>query len=310
MIDAAGLRVMKAIADEGTFTGAAIALGLSQPAVSQMVRRLEERTGTVLVDRLGRSVRLTEAGQVLARHAAGVLAGLDAAEEELAAITGLRAGRVRLGSFPSANATVVPRALAQMHRDHEDVQVTLAEHEPPEAVAALRAGECDIAVVFVHEGSPADVGGTDLDGLAVHHLLDDEVRVALPREHPLVAGGPVTALPLGGLADEDWVAGCPRCRVHVVAMAQGAGFFPRFSYEIEDYVAQLGLVAAGLGVALVPDLILRTAPHPEVATRATTPPSSRRVLAVTTPDLERTPAVAATLEALGSAARAVASLSG
>src|SRR5829696_3859632 len=86
MIDAAGLRVMKAIADEGSFTSAAHALGFTQPAISQMVRRLEQRTGTVLVERYGRQVRLTEAGQVLARHAVGVLAALDAAEEEITAI--------------------------------------------------------------------------------------------------------------------------------------------------------------------------------------------------------------------------------
>ena len=106
MIDAAGLRVMRAIADEGSFTLAALSLGYSQPAISQMVRRLEQRTGTVLVERVGRNVRLTEAGQVLARHAVGVLAALDAAEEEVAAIAGLRAGRVRLMAFPSSSATL------------------------------------------------------------------------------------------------------------------------------------------------------------------------------------------------------------
>lgn len=100
MIDAAGLRVMKAIADEGSFTAAATSLGFTQPAISQMVRRLEQRTGTALVERLGRNVRLTEAGEVLARHAVTVLAALDAAEEEVAAIAGLRSGRVRLMAFP------------------------------------------------------------------------------------------------------------------------------------------------------------------------------------------------------------------
>ena len=106
MIDAAGLRVMRAIADEGSFTAAALSLGYSQPAISQMVRRLETRTGTTLVERVGRSVRLTEAGAVLARHAGPVLSALDAAEEEVAAIAGLRSGRVRLMAFPSASATL------------------------------------------------------------------------------------------------------------------------------------------------------------------------------------------------------------
>src|SRR5690242_20818226 len=134
MIDAAGLRVMRAIADEGSFTGAALALGYSQPAISQMVRRLEQRTGTVLVERVGRNVRLTEAGQVLARHAVAVLAALDAAEEEVAAIAGLRAGRVRLMAFPSSSATLVPRALALVKQRFPDVQVTFTEAEPPESL--------------------------------------------------------------------------------------------------------------------------------------------------------------------------------
>jgi len=152
MIDAAGLRVMKAIAEEGSFTGAAVALGYSQPAVSQMVRRLEQRTGTVLVERIGRNVRLTEAGKVLARHAVGVLSALDAAEEEVAAIAGLRAGRVRLMAFPSSSASLVPRALALVKERFPDISVTFSEGEPPESLAALRAGECDIAVAFAYAG--------------------------------------------------------------------------------------------------------------------------------------------------------------
>ena len=111
MIDTAGLRVMRAIAEEGSFTAAALALGYSQPAVSQMVRRLEQRTGTALVERVGRSVRLTEAGQVLARHAVSVLSSMEAAEEEIAAITGLRAGR-GTGALVLPYETPDPRSAA------------------------------------------------------------------------------------------------------------------------------------------------------------------------------------------------------
>ena len=133
MIDAAGLRVMKAIADEGSFTAAATSLGFTQPAISQMVRRLEQRTGTALVERLGRNVRLTEAGEVLARHAVTVLAALDAAEEEVAAIAGLRSGRVRLMAFPSSSASLVPRALALLKKRYPEVSVRFSEGEPPES---------------------------------------------------------------------------------------------------------------------------------------------------------------------------------
>jgi DNA-binding transcriptional LysR family regulator len=301
MIDAAGLRVMKAIADEGSFTGAALALGYSQPAISQMVRRLEQRTGTVLVERVGRNVRLTEAGQVLARHAVSVLAALDAAEEEVAAIAGLRAGRVRLMAFPSSSATLVPRALALVKQRFPDVQVTFTEAEPPESLAALKAGECDLAVAFAYEGTDVGRGEEDMDLFVQHKLLDDEVRLALPRDHPL-ATEPVADLTK--LADENWIAGCPRCRGHLLQMCATAGFSPNVGFETEDYVAVLGLVAEGLGVALIPDLILRTAHHHDVVTLPIQPASRRTVSVVTTPDLQRVPAVQATIEALVEAAKA------
>ena len=123
---------MRAIAEAGTFTAAAHSLGYTQPAVSQMVRRLEERTGTVLVERAGRAVRLTEAGELLARHATGILEALEQAESDLSAIAGLQSGRVRLMAFPSSSATLVPRALAALRRDHPHLTVQFTEAEPPE----------------------------------------------------------------------------------------------------------------------------------------------------------------------------------
>ena len=167
---------MRAIADQGSFTGAAAALGYSQPAVSQMVRRLEQRMGTPLVDRVGRSVRLTEAGLALARHASTVLGALDAAEEEVAAIAGLRAGRVRLAAFPSASATLVPKALALVRDRFPGVSMTFAEAEPPESLAALRAGDCDLAVAFTYPGTDVSRGEEDLDLFVTRHLLDDCLR--------------------------------------------------------------------------------------------------------------------------------------
>ena len=312
MIDAAGLRVMKAIADEGSFTSAANALGFTQPAISQMVRRLEQRTGTVLVERYGRQVRLTEAGNVLARHAVGVLAALDAAQEEITAIAGLRAGRVRLMAFPSSSATLVPQALAIVKRNHPDLTVTFTEGEPPQSLAALRAGDCDIAIVFAYGGS-GDTGGSgdagdtaaleeDLSLLVTRRLLDDEVRLVVPRSHPLADKPAAT---MADFSSDDWIAGCTRCRGHLLALAAREGFTPNVAFETEDYVAQLGLVGAGLGIALVPDIILGAAKHDDVTALPLSPPSRRQILAVTTPDLQRVPAVGAALEALCEAARAV-----
>ena len=292
---------MKAISDEGSFTGAALALGYSQPAISQMVRRLEQRTGTVLVERVGRNVRLTEAGQVLARHAVAVLAALDAAEEEVAAIAGLRAGRVRLMAFPSSSATLVPRALALVKQRFPDVKVTFTEAEPPEALAALKAGECDLAVAFAYEGTDLGRGEEDMDLFVTHKLLDDEVRLALPHDHPLANED---AVDLSALSGENWIAGCPRCRGHLLQMCANEGFSPNVGFETEDYAAVLGLVAEGLGVALIPDLILRTAHHLDVVTVPVNPASRRAISVVTTADLQRVPAVQATIDALVEAATA------
>src|SRR5687768_8059488 len=300
MIDAAGLRVMKAIADEGSFTAAAVSLGYTQPAISQMVRRLEQRTGTVLVERVGRNVRLTEAGEVLARHATPVLAALDAAEEEVAAIAGLRSGRVRLMAFPSASATLVPRALSLVKARFPDVQITFTEAEPPESLAALKAGECDLAVAFAYEGTDVGRGEEDMDFFVTHKLLDDDVKLALPHDHPLAGRD---SIDLADLASENWIAGCPRCRGHLLQMCANAGFTPHVGFETEDYVAVLGLVAEGLGVALIPDLILRTAHHHDVVTLPMHPASRRQVQVVTTADLQRVPAVQATIDALVEAAK-------
>lgn len=300
MIDTAGFRVMRAIAEEGSFTAAALALGYSQPAVSQMVRRLEQRTGTALVERVGRSVRLTEAGQVLARHAVSVLSSLEAAEEEIAAIAGLRAGRVRLMAFPSSASTLVPMALAQVRRHHPGVSVTFSEAEPPESLAALRAGDCDIAVAFSYEGTDLTRGEETLDSFVTYPLLEDEVHLALPRDHEHASEQIVR---IADLAGEDWIAGCPRCRGHLLQVCANAGFVPRVGFETEDYVTVMSFVANGLGIALVPGLIMRTTSHPDVVTVPIDPPSRRTVYAVTTPDLQRVPAVATTLEALCESSR-------
>ncbi len=291
---------MRAISEEGSFTAAAHALGYTQPAVSQMVRRLEQRCGTTLVERNGRSVRLTEAGSVLARHAVQVLAALDNAEAEVAAIAGMQSGRVRLQAFPSSSATLVPRALAKVKEQYPGITVQFSEAEPPESLAALRDGTCDLAVAFTYDGTDAGRGEDDLQGLVVLDVLTDPVLVALPAQHPLAASDVVS---LTDLADEPWIAGCPRCRGHLLSLAHQAGFAPDVAFETEDYVAVLGLVAAGLGVALMPALILHSVSHPDVVTRQVAPVSQRAVQIVTTPDLQRVPAIKATIEALCSSAR-------
>ncbi|MGL5858677.1 MAG: LysR substrate-binding domain-containing protein [Angustibacter sp.] len=322
MIDVHALRVLQALDEHGGFTAAAQALGSSQPAVSQLVRRLEKRLSTSLVERAGRSMRLTEPGRVLARHAVSVLGALEAAEQEMSAIAGLRTGRVRMMAFPSSSAIVVPRALARLRERYPGITVRFSEAEPPESLVALRSGGCDLAVAFTYSpyrSGPADApnptassgaASTDADtepgpaaelgGLLSVPLLKDEVLVALPRRHPVAER---KTIPIRQLRDEAWIAGCPQCRRHLLTLAGSAGFTPDISFATDDYVAVLGLVAEGLGVALIPSLVLRTATHRNVVTRPLSPRSHRSVAAVTTPDLFRVPAVAALVRALQEAAR-------
>jgi DNA-binding transcriptional LysR family regulator len=313
-LDVGALRMVQAVAEHGTLTAAAAALGVSQPAVSQHLRRLERRLGTAVLDRSGRSVRLTEAGRVLARHGATVSAALHAASAEVAALTGLRAGVVRLVAFPSACATLVPRALADLRVRHPGLSVTLVEAEPPESVALLAAGEADVVLTFAYDDLARTARGPDdverpTDDVAtaapdprlVHRrLLTDPTLVALPAGHPAATAD---GLALGDLAADTWIAGCPRCRRHLLTSGRAAGFEPRVAYATDDYPAVLGLVAAGLGVAVLPGLVRATAAGvPGVVLRPVDGTSARRVDAVTTRDLLRVPAVVATLDALASAA--------
>lgn len=330
MIEARHLRVLRAVARTGSFSAAARELGCTQPAISQQMKALEKSVDTPLVVRSGRGMQLSEAGKVLLKHATGILAGLSAAEEEVAAIAGLRAGRVRLVSFPTASSTLVPPAVARLRDGHPGVRVSLVEAEPPESLAMLRGGECEIALAFRYpqsEGVAAVTSaaghatprearaeanleaqqlsaGTDWSDLVVTPLLDDPLVGLLPAAHPLAGrGGPVE---LTELAGEQWIAGCPQCRGHLVELCAGAGFEPRIDFATDDYPAVVGLVAAGLGVAVLPRLALQSVRPDGVTTvpvrTASGAPALRRVVALTLPDLAEVPAVALMLERLAGAA--------
>ncbi|MET7932617.1 LysR family transcriptional regulator [Streptomyces sp. NPDC005322] len=294
MIEARHLRVLRAVAATGSFSAAARDLGCTQPAVSQQMKALEAATGTPLLIRTGREMRLTEAGLALTRHAAGILAGLTAAEEEVAAIAGLRAGRVRLVSFPSGSSTLVPTALAAMRAAHPGTQASLVEAEPPRSVEMLRAGDCEIALAFRYPQSEAE-----WDGLVVRPLLADRLVGVVPEGHRLAGAG---AVGIGDLAEDPWIAGCPRCRRHLVAICESEGFTPRIDFATDDYPAVIGLVAAGLGVAVLPELALESMRAKGARMVRLEPVVRREVVALTLPDLSRVPAVAATLDHLERAA--------
>src|SRR6478736_3708404 len=196
--DVQSLRVVKAIADAGSITAAATALGYSQPAISQQIKRLERSLGVALIERVGRSVRLTEAGRILARHAPAVTTALDAAAGELAELRGLRSGRVRLVGFPSASPTIVPRLLAELAAHHPGVSVTYIEAEPPEAVQAVREDRADIALTFSYPGDRDDPHGPSSRGLSVRTIGSDDLLAVLPVGHPAATAGGIDMSVLSG----------------------------------------------------------------------------------------------------------------
>ncbi|MFE5538262.1 LysR family transcriptional regulator [Streptomyces sp. NPDC056492] len=303
MIEARHLRVLRAVAGTGSFSAAARELGCTQPAVSQQMKALEQSAGTPLLVRAGREMRLTQAGTALVRHAAGILAGLTAAEEEVAAIAGLRAGRVRLVSFPSGSSTLVPTALAAMRAEHPGTRISLVEAEPPRSVEMLREGDCDLALAFRYGSASPSGGGPAAEGewedLVVRPLLTDRLVGLVPEGHRLAGAERVG---MAELADEPWIAGCPRCRRHLVEVCEEVGFTPRIDFATDDYPAVVGLVGAGLGVAVLPELAVESVRAKGVSTVAVEPAVEREVVALTLPDLARVPAVAATLAELERAA--------
>ncbi|MDF6044337.1 LysR family transcriptional regulator [Streptomyces sp. JH14] len=294
MIEARHLRVLRAVAATGSFSAAARELGCTQPAVSQQMKALESSAGTPLLIRTGREMRLTQAGEALVRHASGILAGLTAAEEEVAAIAGLRAGRVRLVSFPSGSSTLVPGALAALRAAHPGTRVSLVEAEPPRSVEMLREGDCDIALAFRYGTS-----GAEWDDLVVRPLLTDRLIGLVPDGHRLSGA---EAVGVGELAEESWIAGCPRCRRQLVEVCEESGFTPRIDFATDDYPAVIGLVGAGLGVAVLPELAIRSVRPKGARTVTVEPAIEREIVALTLPDLAQVPAVAATLDQLSLAA--------
>jgi DNA-binding transcriptional LysR family regulator len=306
------LRVLVAVARHGSVTAAAHALNYAQPSVSHHLARLEAETGTKLIQRAGRGIRLTDAGRLLAERATEVIGRLDAAENELAVYTGLRAGRLRLAAFPSALGTIVPAAAAMLHAKHPSVDLRLSEAEPPEALRMLRAGYVDIALIFRHEPETERAAETETgsDGGELRELvlLDEPVHLIAPaaapaRGEPLLAPTVSEVRPgdLSRLAGQRWIAGCDRCREHLLRQCAAAGFTPKIAFTTDDFVAVQALVTAGLGIALLPGLALRAARNTGIRTvrlRGT----RRSVIAVRYGEPPDPPAAALLLEALRAAA--------
>jgi len=302
MFDVKQLRVLKAVSDHGSFSAAADALSYSQPAISQQIAALEKRAGTTLVDRGSRGVRLTDAGRALVEHAEVVIARLAAAEAELEAIAGIRGGRVRLASFPTAGASLLPPAVAEFSSRHPDVELSFVEREPEEAAQMLRAAELEIAIVFEYDSLNPMEFERFYEGIELHHLVDDPMFLALPHDHPLARKNRVR---LKDVADETWIqeAGSHTwCGSFHEAVCAQAGFSPKVGFQSDDYNVVQGLVATGVGISLLPGLAL-TNVREDIVIRSLGPQApARRIAAATLAGRYRSPATGAMLDILGEVA--------
>jgi DNA-binding transcriptional LysR family regulator len=298
MLDVKQLRVLKAVAEHGSFSAAAEALSYTQPAISQQIAALERSAGATLVDRTSRGVRLTDAGRALFDHAHVVLARLAAAEAELDAIAGVRGGRVRLGSFPTASAALLPPALARFKDRHPDVELTFFEKEPEDAIQMLRAGELEVAIVFEFHNLSQGEWDRLYGGAELHPLVDDPMYLALPLGHPLAHKPRVR---LQDLSDELWIQeGNPRnpCgRLHQAACVN-AGFDPRIGFRSDDYNVVQGMVAAGVGVSLLPSFALANVRDDIVVRSLGKSAPARQIAAATLAGGYRSPATEAMLDIL------------
>ncbi|MFE6779726.1 LysR family transcriptional regulator [Streptomyces sp. NPDC057702] len=295
MFDSRHIHTFREVLHAGSYSGAARSLGYTQPAITQQMKALERDVGTPLFTRVGRRMRLTEAGEALARHADVILDTIAEAQQQMDAITRLRAGRVRVCAFPSASATLVPEVVARLATGHPGVRVELLEGEPPESLGRLVRGECDITLAFTYPGLHEEVP----DEVVEVRLFEDQLTILLPAGHPLARR---RAVRLVDLAEERWIAGCLRCRANFLHECAEQGFAPDIAFTSDDNLVVQSLVAAGVGAAMMPALVLSFLSHPKVAGRALDPASRRQVSAYVLREHLRIPATALVLDELRAAA--------
>ncbi|MCX5402896.1 LysR substrate-binding domain-containing protein [Streptomyces sp. NBC_00335] len=271
MLDVRRLRLLRELARRETIAAVAEALSFSPSAVSQQLSVLEREAGLPLLERTGRRVRLTPAGQNLVRHADAVLELLERADAELAEARGGLAGALRIGSFPTATRAIVPAALAELARRHPGLEPMVSETDPAAVAHALRAGDLDVALIHAYDFVPAP----QEPGLATDPLYREAMYLATPSPGaPAASGGaaetaaggaPAAAAGTGGAgqrallrthADAPWITATPGtlCHAMTVRACEDAGFLPRIRHQVDEFATVLALVAAGQGVAVVPQL--------------------------------------------------------
>jgi DNA-binding transcriptional LysR family regulator len=272
----AGLRVCREIALLGSFTAAGRSLGYSQPAVSRQVAAMEAAAGVPLFVREARGVRLSAAGTAVVGYAGRILADVDSLRRDLERLGDRLAGRVRMGVFPTAAAVLAPRAIARLAVEHPGLSVRLSESSTPVLLRELRNGRLDLAVI----GSGTGLPDYDVDGLPTRRVFAGDLCVAVPAGHRLAAA---TIVSVHELAGERWVIG------------EGSAGDPQFTawptlsdpvvaHRARGWPARLGLVAAGLGICLLPELAAPSVPEGVRTVRVEDPDwQGRLTLAVTRP---------------------------
>jgi DNA-binding transcriptional LysR family regulator len=287
MVTLVQLRVIDAIGRHGSVTAAAKDLHFTQPSLSHHVARLEAETGAQLLQRVGRGIRLTEAGELLAGRAGEIIGRVDAATAELTSLVGLTAGRVRLAGFGSVMSSLVPAATRLLAERHPGLELALTDTHPEDALRLLRAGQIELAIIFRYDETTPEE-----DGVRLVHLFDDPL-------HLLSLDGART---LTAHRASPWIGGCERCRVHLLELCEDAGFTPSLAANTDDSVVMQSMVAAGLGVTTIPGLALAAHRNPDVrAERLDVSP--RRIFAATYGSPPDPPATSAVLGALRDAAR-------
>lgn len=292
MLNLERLRVLHALATYGSVRAAADALHVTTSAVSQQLARLDREAGAALTERRGRGLRLTDAGTLLAGHAAELLRHVEHVEAELAEQRGAVAGVLAIAAFATAARGLLPPVLRRLRADHPDLTVSLSELEPTAALPALARGDLDVAVVQDWPDDPLPLP----PGVTGERLCDDELELAVPVDHPLADRH---RLRLADLADVEWVSWSygQVCNAWLTGLLRGNGIEPRIGHTASEHATQLALVAAGLGVALIPRLGRDPAPA-GIRFVPVDPAPVRRIHLAWRHGTDRRPTVAATLAAL------------
>lgn len=301
MLDVRRLRVLRSVVTSGSISAAAANLGYTPSAVSQQIAVLEREAGIALLEKVGRGIRPTAAGRLLAGHAEDIMTRLAIAETELADLRAGRTGRLRMHYFATAGAALVPPAVAAFTARYPGVRLDLRLHEPAYSADNAATGDADIQLVVLRPGTPAH----DTSRVALTHLLDDEYHAVLPRGHRFAGRASVE---LAELAEDPWVDNeFPPGVCHEIMMdaCAAAGFAPNFVVDSDDYPTAQGFVAAGLGVTVVPRLGLGTVHTGVVVLPIRHPRPVRSIYAAVATGVTAQPAVLDMVAALRAAAVAV-----